>query len=83
VLDPVRGERQHSAHPSRGRVSVSPVRGHGEIAPDTWLTPDEVLEKARRVLAPYTLDVRETAWFSVYRVGHTVTGKFDDVRRRM
>ena len=51
----------------------------GEIAPDAWLTSDEVLEKARRVLAPYTLDVQEIAWFSVYRVGHTVTDKFDDV----
>ena len=44
----------------------------GEIAPDAWLTSDEVLDKARRVLAPYTLDVHETAWFSVYRVGHRV-----------
>ena len=51
----------------------------GEIGPDAWLTPDEVLDKARRVLAPYTLEVLETAWFSVYRVGHTVTDKFDDV----
>jgi phenol 2-monooxygenase (NADPH) len=54
----------------------------GEIAPDAWLTSDEVLEKARRVLAPYTLDVHETAWFSVYRVGHTVTDKFDDVKEK-
>ena len=42
----------------------------GEIAPDAWLTAEEVLDQARRVLAPYTLDVQETAWFSVYRVGH-------------
>ena len=34
---------------------------------------------ARRVLRPYTLDVPEVAWFSVYRVGHRVTDKFDDV----
>jgi phenol 2-monooxygenase len=51
----------------------------GEIAPDAWLTQDEVLAQARGVLAPYTLDVKETAWFSVYRVGHGVTDKFDDV----
>jgi len=51
----------------------------GEIAPDAWLTADEVLDQARRVLAPYTLEVQEIAWFSVYRVGHTVTDKFDDV----
>ena len=31
------------------------------------------------MLAPYTLDVKEVVWFSVYRVGHGVTDKFDDV----
>lgn len=51
----------------------------GEIAPDAWLTDEEVLTEARGVLAPYTLDVKEVAWFSVYRVGHGVTDKFDDV----
>src|SRR6185436_14473465 len=51
----------------------------GEIAPDTWLTKEEVLAQAQGVLAPYTLDVKETVWFSVYRVGHRVTDKFDDV----
>jgi phenol 2-monooxygenase len=51
----------------------------GELAPDAWLTAEEVLEPARSVLAPYTLDVKEVAWFSVYRVGHGVTDKFDDV----
>jgi len=51
----------------------------GEIAPDAWLTQEEVLAQAQGVLAPYTLDVKETVWFSVYRVGHRVTDKFDDV----
>lgn len=51
----------------------------GDISPDAWLQADEVLTQARAVLAPYTLDVKEIAWFSVYRVGHGVTDKFDDV----
>ena len=51
----------------------------GEIAPDAWLTKEEVLAQAQGVLAPYTLDVKQTVWFSVYRVGHGVTDKFDDV----
>jgi phenol 2-monooxygenase len=51
----------------------------GEIAPDAWLTKEEVLAQAQGVLAPYTLEVKETVWFSVYRVGHGVTDKFDDV----
>ena len=28
---------------------------------------------------PYTLDVRNVAWYSVYEVGHRVTDRFDDV----
>jgi phenol 2-monooxygenase (NADPH) len=51
----------------------------GEITRDARLTADEVLATAQGVLAPYTLDVKQTVWFSVYRVGHGVTDKFDDV----
>jgi phenol 2-monooxygenase len=31
------------------------------------------------VLRPYTLEVRDIAWFSVYEVGQRVTDRFDDV----
>lgn len=51
----------------------------GEIGPDARPTQQEVLAQAQGVLAPYTLDVKQTAWFSVYRVGHRVTDKFDDI----
>src|SRR5690242_19147535 len=51
----------------------------GEIPPDAWLTPEEVLAQAEGVLAPYRLDVKQTVWFLVYRVGHRATDKFDDV----
>ena len=42
-------------------------------------TADEVIAAARRVLHPYTLDVRELVWFSVYEVGQRLTDRFDDV----
>ncbi len=42
-------------------------------------TLDEIVAKANAILSPYTLDVRNTAWWSVYEVGHRVTDKFDDV----
>jgi len=43
-------------------------------------TPAEVtLARARRILHPYTLDVRQVAWYSVYEVGHRVCERFDDV----
>src|SRR5204863_8151356 len=42
-------------------------------------TVDKVIAIAQRVLRPYTLEVRDVAWFSVYEVGQRVTDRFDDV----
>jgi phenol 2-monooxygenase len=55
----------------------------GEVATDdnhrVRQTPIErVIEKANEILHPYTLDVKEIAWHSVYEVGHRVTDGFDD-----
>ena len=38
-----------------------------------------MIATAQRVLRPYTLDVRDVAWFAVYQVGQRVTDRFDDV----
>jgi phenol 2-monooxygenase len=43
------------------------------------ITQEKVIETARRVLHPYTLDVKSVAWFAVYQVGQRVTDRFDDV----
>ena len=40
---------------------------------------EEIIRRANEILHPYTLDVKEVAWHSVYEVGHRVTDKFDDV----
>jgi phenol 2-monooxygenase len=42
-------------------------------------TQEMVIAAAQRVLRPYTLDVRDVAWFAVYQVGQRVTDRFDDV----
>lgn len=42
-------------------------------------TQEMVIETAQRVLRPYTLEVRDVAWFAVYQVGQRVTDRFDDV----
>src|SRR3954451_9483339 len=42
-------------------------------------TQEKVIETAQRVPRPYTLDVRDVAWFAVYQVGQRVTDRFDDV----
>lgn len=56
----------------------------GEIDPANrealrLITQEHVIQTAQRVLRPYTLDVRDVAWFAVYQVGQRVTDRFDDV----
>ena len=43
------------------------------------LTADDLVAAARRILHPYTLDVKEIAWWSVYDIGQRLCDKFDDV----
>ncbi|ASN37780.1 phenol 2-monooxygenase [Arthrobacter sp. 7749] len=42
-------------------------------------TADSVIEAAQKILHPYTLDVKEIAWWSVYEVGQRIAERFDDV----
>lgn len=43
-------------------------------------TQHSIIEAAQRILHPYTLDVKDIAWWSVYEVGQRVADRFDDVR---
>jgi phenol 2-monooxygenase (NADPH) len=43
------------------------------------ITLDRLIEASKKIFHPYSFDVKETAWWSVYEVGHSVTDKFDDV----
>ncbi|WOH48309.1 FAD-binding monooxygenase [Bradyrhizobium sp. sBnM-33] len=43
------------------------------------ITPDDLIAKARRILHPHTLEVKEIAWWSVYEIGQRLTDKFDEV----
>lgn len=42
-------------------------------------TPDELREVANAILHPYSIDVRQVAWSSVYEVGQRVAPRFDDL----
>ncbi|PWC05575.1 FAD-binding monooxygenase [Agromyces badenianii] len=53
-----------------------PEDDHGAVRRTTL---DEIIAKANDILHPYTLDVRNVPWHSVYEVGHRVTDRFDDV----
>ena len=56
----------------------------GEVDPDDNgavrdTTIDQIIARANEILHPYTLDVKNVAWHSVYEVGHRLTDRFDDV----
>lgn len=51
----------------------------GERVAGRNITVDEVIAKAQRILVPFTLQVKEVAWWSVYEIGQRITDKFDDV----
>ncbi|MEJ3405204.1 FAD-binding monooxygenase [Rathayibacter sp. YIM 133350] len=40
---------------------------------------EQIIARANEILHPYTLDVKDVAWHSVYEVGHRLTDRFDDV----
>src|SRR6185369_17179454 len=51
----------------------------GERVANRNITSDDLIAKARRILHPHTLDVKEVAWWSVYEIGQRLTDRFDDV----
>ena len=42
-------------------------------------TIEQIIDRANAILTPYSLDVKQVAWHSVYEVGHRLTDHFDDV----
>lgn len=51
----------------------------GERAAERNITVERLIEEANRILFPYTVEVAEVAWWSVYEIGQRLTEKFDDV----
>lgn len=50
----------------------------GERAADRNLTPEQIIEAASRILRPYTIEVKEVAWWSAYEIGQRLCDRFDD-----
>jgi phenol 2-monooxygenase len=53
--------------------------GDREMLENRSITPEKLTAVANRILAPYTLDVRDVGWWSVYEIGQRLCDKFDDV----
>jgi len=49
-----------------------------ERASSLNVTTDNLIAAARRILHPYSLEVKEVAWWSVYEIGQRLCDKFDD-----
>ncbi|NOD93631.1 3-hydroxybenzoate 4-monooxygenase [Ruegeria sp. HKCCD4884] len=39
----------------------------------------DMIAAANRIMNPYTVDVKEVVWWSIYEIGHRITDRFDDV----
>lgn len=87
------GRRKATIHSEKGSILHIPREGGhlcriyvdlGEVPVDdnhaVRNTPvDEVIRRANEIYAPYSINVQNVAWSSVYEVGHRVTDKFDEV----
>ncbi|PRX37121.1 phenol 2-monooxygenase [Meinhardsimonia xiamenensis] len=58
-------------------IELDALHGDERVA-DRKLSADMLIAKAQAILAPYSLDVREVAWWSAYEIGQRVTDRFDD-----
>lgn len=51
----------------------------GERVANRKLSIDTLIAATQRVFKPYSIDVKEVVWWSVYEIGQRLTDKFDDV----
>ena len=50
-----------------------------EMLENRSITPEKLTAVANRILHPYTVDVRDVGWWSVYSIGQRLCDGFDDV----
>jgi phenol 2-monooxygenase len=50
-----------------------------ELLDRRTVTPEKLTAVANRILSPYTIDVRDVGWWSVYDIGQRLCDRFDDV----
>ena len=59
-------------------VELDKLRENERVA-NRNITADYVIAAAQRILHPYTFEVKEVAWWSVYEIGQRLCDRFDDV----
>jgi phenol 2-monooxygenase/3-hydroxybenzoate 4-monooxygenase len=53
--------------------------GEEERVSNRGITLDQLIAAAQRIFHPYTLDVKEVPWWSVYEIGQRICDQYDDV----
>lgn len=53
--------------------------GEEERVANRGITIEQLVAAAQRILHPYTLEVKEVPWWSVYEIGQRICDKYDDV----
>ena len=51
----------------------------GERARNRNISQDDLIDAARAIFHPYTFDVQQTVWWSVYEIGQRLTDRFDNL----
>jgi phenol 2-monooxygenase (NADPH) len=63
---------------ARFYIELDQVRDQ-EMLSNRSVTPQKLAAVANRILHPYTLEVKDVGWWSVYEIGQRLCDKFDDV----
>ncbi|MFN0162630.1 MAG: FAD-dependent monooxygenase [Burkholderiales bacterium] len=53
--------------------------GEDERVAERGMGAEDIIAKAQRIFRPFSMDVKEVVWWSIYEIGHRLTDKFDDV----
>ena len=53
--------------------------GDEEVLDKRSVTPEKLAKIANRILHPYSVEVKDVGWWSVYEIGQRLCEKFDDV----
>ena len=69
---------REGGHLVRLYVEMDALGEHERVA-DRGMGASDIIAKAQRIFRPFSLDVKEVVWWSIYEIGHRLTDKFDDV----
>ena len=58
-------------------VELDELRADERVA-NRDIQPSDLIAAANRILSPYSIDVKNVVWWSVYEIGQRLTDRFDD-----